>query len=136
MEHSSRDDYPESLLQQGLFSHITASVHTASNQGMIPACVPQDARKGVLFDDFPPVLQLQLKRFEYDFQRDMMVKVSVCSILWPKVGCDTVEGRLSLSQAALALTILLLHALSCSLDSCYVHSSCYVLVRPDNSEES
>jgi ubiquitin carboxyl-terminal hydrolase 7 len=36
----------------------------------------QDARKGVLFDDFPPVLQLQLKRFEYDFQRDTMVKVS------------------------------------------------------------
>lgn len=36
---------------------------------------PQDARKGVLFDSFPPVLQLQLKRFEYDFQRDVMVKV-------------------------------------------------------------
>ncbi|KAA6424444.1 MAG: hypothetical protein FRX49_05656 [Trebouxia sp. A1-2] len=36
----------------------------------------QDARKGVLFDDFPPVLQLQLKRFEYDFQRDMMVKIN------------------------------------------------------------
>lgn len=35
----------------------------------------QDARKGVLFDEFPPVLQLQLKRFEYDFQRDVMVKV-------------------------------------------------------------
>jgi hypothetical protein len=35
----------------------------------------QDARKGVLFIDFPPVLQLQLKRFEYDFSRDMMVKV-------------------------------------------------------------
>ena len=39
------------------------------------ALVLQDARKGVLFDDFPPVLQLQLKRFEYDFQRDMMIKV-------------------------------------------------------------
>ncbi|WRX12507.1 Peptidase C19 [Theobroma cacao] len=34
----------------------------------------QDARKGVLFIDFPPVLQLQLKRFEYDFMRDTMVK--------------------------------------------------------------
>jgi hypothetical protein len=29
----------------------------------------------VLFDDFPPVLQLQLKRFEYNFQTDSMVKV-------------------------------------------------------------
>ncbi|EIE26652.1 cysteine proteinase [Coccomyxa subellipsoidea C-169] len=36
----------------------------------------QDARKGVLFDDFPPVLQLQLKRFEYDFRRDIMVKIN------------------------------------------------------------
>lgn len=36
----------------------------------------QDAKKGVLFIDFPPVLQLQLKRFEYDFMRDTMVKVT------------------------------------------------------------
>ncbi|KAI7736785.1 hypothetical protein M8C21_016432, partial [Ambrosia artemisiifolia] len=36
----------------------------------------QDAKKGVLFIDFPPVLQLQLKRFEYDFTRDMMVKIN------------------------------------------------------------
>ncbi|PWA85934.1 MATH-like protein [Artemisia annua] len=36
----------------------------------------QDARKGVLFIDFPPVLQLQLKRFEYDFSRDTMVKIN------------------------------------------------------------
>lgn len=36
----------------------------------------QDARKGVLFIDFPPVLQLQLKRFEYDFGRDTMVKIN------------------------------------------------------------
>eukprot|EP00897_Mesotaenium_endlicherianum_P006819 jgi/Mesen1/6165/ME000317S05299 len=36
----------------------------------------QDARKGVSFLDFPPVLQLQLKRFEYDFARDTMVKVN------------------------------------------------------------
>ncbi|KAF8398034.1 hypothetical protein HHK36_016960 [Tetracentron sinense] len=34
----------------------------------------QDAKKGVLFSDFPPVLQLQLKRFEYDFMQDTMVK--------------------------------------------------------------
>ncbi|KAJ4829155.1 ubiquitin carboxyl-terminal hydrolase 13 [Turnera subulata] len=36
----------------------------------------QDARKGVLFTDFPPVLQLQLKRFEYDYTRDSMVKIN------------------------------------------------------------
>ncbi|KAL5221469.1 hypothetical protein ABZP36_026182 [Zizania latifolia] len=36
----------------------------------------QDAKKGVLFIDFPPVLQLQLKRFEYDFMRETMVKIN------------------------------------------------------------
>ncbi|XP_047962654.1 ubiquitin C-terminal hydrolase 12-like isoform X1 [Salvia hispanica] len=36
----------------------------------------QDAKKGVLFINFPPVLQLQLKRFEYDFLRDTMVKIN------------------------------------------------------------
>lgn len=36
----------------------------------------QDAKKGVIFESFPPVLHLQLKRFEYDFTRDQNVKVS------------------------------------------------------------
>lgn len=35
----------------------------------------QDAKKGVIFESFPPVLHLQLKRFEYDMQRDQNVKV-------------------------------------------------------------
>lgn len=35
----------------------------------------QDARKGIIFESLPPVLQLQLKRYEYDMQRDAMVKV-------------------------------------------------------------
>jgi len=37
---------------------------------------PQDARKGVRFLDLPPVLQLHLKRFEYDFQRDCQIKIN------------------------------------------------------------
>ncbi|KAL0368371.1 UNVERIFIED_CONTAM: Ubiquitin carboxyl-terminal hydrolase 13 [Sesamum calycinum] len=36
----------------------------------------QDAKKGVLFIDFPPVLQLHLKRYEYEFIRDGMVKIN------------------------------------------------------------
>ncbi|KAK5071922.1 ubiquitin-specific protease ubp15 [Lithohypha guttulata] len=36
----------------------------------------QDARKGVIFEEFPPVLHLQLKRFEYDINRDAMMKVN------------------------------------------------------------
>lgn len=41
----------------------------------------QDAKKGIKFESFPPVLQLQLKRFDYDFARDTMVKVRVCVCL-------------------------------------------------------
>ena len=36
----------------------------------------QAARKGVIFESFPPVLHMQLKRFEYDFMRDMNVKIN------------------------------------------------------------
>ncbi|EQC33787.1 hypothetical protein SDRG_08471 [Saprolegnia diclina VS20] len=35
----------------------------------------QDAKKGLVFESLPPVLNLQLKRFEYDPLRDGMVKV-------------------------------------------------------------
>lgn len=36
----------------------------------------QDAKKGVIFQEFPPVLHLQLKRFEYDIEKDAMVKIN------------------------------------------------------------
>ena len=36
----------------------------------------QDAKKGVIFEAFPQVLHLQLKRFEYDINRDAMMKVN------------------------------------------------------------
>jgi len=36
----------------------------------------QDAEKGLKFEVLPPVLQLHLRRFDYDYQRDTMLKVS------------------------------------------------------------
>eukprot|EP01095_Lingulamoeba_sp_RSL-Kostka_P007525 TRINITY_DN2405_c0_g3_i1.p1 TRINITY_DN2405_c0_g3~~TRINITY_DN2405_c0_g3_i1.p1 ORF type:complete len:1115 (-),score=454.54 TRINITY_DN2405_c0_g3_i1:95-3439(-) len=36
----------------------------------------QVAKMGTKFSSFPPVLNLQLRRFEYDFQRDAMAKVN------------------------------------------------------------
>ena len=41
----------------------------------------QDARKGIIFESLPPVLHLQLKRYEYDMQRDAMVKVRVTYVV-------------------------------------------------------
>jgi len=39
----------------------------------------QDARAAVIFQSLPPVLHLQLKRYEYDVQHDIMVKVRITS---------------------------------------------------------
>lgn len=36
----------------------------------------QDAKKGVIFQEFPPVLHLQLRRFEYDVEKDALVKIN------------------------------------------------------------
>ncbi len=36
----------------------------------------QAAQKGVVFEYFPPVLHLQLKRFEYNFEYDQLMKVN------------------------------------------------------------
>jgi ubiquitin carboxyl-terminal hydrolase 7 len=36
----------------------------------------QDANKGVIFESFPEVLNLQLKRFQYDIERDAMMKIN------------------------------------------------------------
>lgn len=36
----------------------------------------QDAKKGVIFESFPPVLHLHLKRFEYDINRDATMKIN------------------------------------------------------------
>lgn len=38
----------------------------------------QDAKKGVIFESFPEILHLHLKRFEYDINRDCMMKVCSC----------------------------------------------------------
>ena len=41
----------------------------------------QDARKGLIFQSLPPVLHLQLKRYEYDVQRGAMAKVRIACVL-------------------------------------------------------
>ncbi|XP_012835827.1 PREDICTED: ubiquitin carboxyl-terminal hydrolase 12-like [Erythranthe guttata] len=53
----------------------------------------QDAKKGVSFIDFPPVLFLQLKRFEYDFMRDTMVKINDRYEFPLKLDLDRDDGK-------------------------------------------
>jgi ubiquitin C-terminal hydrolase len=45
----------------------------------------QDAKMGVKFMKLPPILQLHLKRFEYDFNRDMMVKINDRYEFFPEI---------------------------------------------------
>ena len=40
----------------------------------------QDAQKGIIFLSFPPVLHLQLKRYEYEIERGTVVKVRTAHI--------------------------------------------------------
>ena len=65
----------------------------------------QDARIGDLFDSFPPVLQLHLKRFEYDFERDIRLKV---------ISCFLAGVRSSEALLARLLLLLLLRTVQCA----------------------
>lgn len=51
----------------------------------------QDARKGGLFESMPPVLNLQLRRFEFDFERMMMVKVNDRHEFYSEIDLDVVD---------------------------------------------
>jgi ubiquitin carboxyl-terminal hydrolase 7 len=64
-------------LEDSFKDYITEEVLEGDNKYMAEGYGLQDAKKGVIFESFPPVLHLQLKRFEYDMMRDMMVKVSL-----------------------------------------------------------
>jgi len=54
--------------------YIDVETLEGENKYMAEGYGLQDAKKGVIFQSFPPVLQLHLKRFEYDFTHDAMIK--------------------------------------------------------------
>lgn len=62
-------------LEESFKDYITEETLEGENKYMAEGHGLQDAKKGVVFESFPPVLHLQLKRFEYDMYTDMMVKV-------------------------------------------------------------
>jgi ubiquitin carboxyl-terminal hydrolase 7 len=62
-------------LEDSFKDYIAEETLEGDNKYMAEGYGLQDAKKGVIFESLPPVLHLQLKRFEYDMMRDMMVKV-------------------------------------------------------------
>ncbi|CAO3694083.1 unnamed protein product [Rhizopus stolonifer] len=63
-------------LKDSFEDYIAEEILEGDNKYMAEGYGLQDAKKGVIFESFPPVLHLQLKRFEYDFMRDTMVKIN------------------------------------------------------------
>ncbi|KAK3113499.1 ubiquitin-specific protease ubp15 [Teratosphaeriaceae sp. CCFEE 6253] len=63
-------------LDDSFKNYVEVETLEGENKYMAEGYGLQDARKGVIFEAFPQVLHLQLKRFEYDFQRDAMMKVN------------------------------------------------------------
>ncbi|KAG2601030.1 ubiquitin C-terminal hydrolase 12-like isoform X1 [Panicum virgatum] len=95
----------------------------------------QDAKKGMLFIDFPPVLQLQLKRFEYDFVRDAMVKINDRYVFPLQLDLDKDDGKYLSPEADRSVRNLY------TLHSVLVHSGgvhgghYYAFIRPTLSDQ-
>ena len=53
---------------------MSAEILDGDNQYEAPEHGKQDAKKFIRFKKFPPVLQVQVNRFDYDFERDAMMK--------------------------------------------------------------
>ncbi|KAI9308034.1 hypothetical protein BJ944DRAFT_237359 [Cunninghamella echinulata] len=56
--------------------YIQEEIMDGENKYMAEGHGLQNARKGVVFESFPPVLHLQLKRFEYNVHDDTMIKIN------------------------------------------------------------
>ncbi|KAH7107494.1 cysteine proteinase [Auriculariales sp. MPI-PUGE-AT-0066] len=63
-------------LRESFLDYISVETLDGDNKYQAEGHGLQDAKKGIVFESFPPVLHLQLKRFEYDMQRDTMVKIN------------------------------------------------------------
>ncbi|KAL3672243.1 hypothetical protein V7S43_002903 [Phytophthora oleae] len=62
-------------LMQSFRKYVEVEMLDGDNQYEAEGHGKQDAKKGIKFLNFPPVLNIQLKRFEYDAMRDGMVKI-------------------------------------------------------------
>ncbi|CAH0482166.1 unnamed protein product [Peronospora belbahrii] len=62
-------------LMQSFRKYVEVELLDGDNQYEAEGHGKQDAKKGIEFATFPPVLNIQLKRFEYDATRDGMVKI-------------------------------------------------------------
>jgi ubiquitin carboxyl-terminal hydrolase 7 len=62
-------------LYESFRDYVAVETLEGENEHQTEGLGLQDVKRGIIFESFPPVLHLQLKRFEYDIQRHAMVKV-------------------------------------------------------------
>lgn len=72
-------------LDESFKNYIEVEMMDGENQYMAEGHGLQDAKKGVLFESFPDVLHLHLKRFEYNLSTYSMQKVIFSIHLSPQV---------------------------------------------------
>lgn len=84
-------------LYESFKDYVAVETLDGDNKYMAEGYGLQDAKKGIIFQSFPPVLHLQLKRFEYDIQRDAMVKVKLTHLFSTELclRCSWVDQRSS-----------------------------------------
>lgn len=63
-------------LEASFKNYIEIELMNGENQYAAQGHGLQDAKKGVIFESFPSILHLQLKRFEYDFNYDQLIKIN------------------------------------------------------------
>lgn len=63
-------------IQQAFENYVALEMLDGDNKYDAAEFGLQKAEKGVIFESFPPVLHVQLKRYEYDFNYDQMVKIN------------------------------------------------------------
>ena len=71
--------------------YCQVEVLEGENQYEVDGHGKQDARMGVSFESMPPVLNLQLRRFEFDFERMVMVKVNDKHEFYSEIDLDRVD---------------------------------------------
>ena len=62
-------------LADSLKEYLAIETMEGDNQYRAEGFGLQDARKGVVFESFPPILHLQLQRFEFNYDREQHTKV-------------------------------------------------------------
>jgi ubiquitin carboxyl-terminal hydrolase 7 len=63
-------------LRESFQTHLLKAMLAGENKYHTEGLGPQEAEKGVTFLSFPPILYIQLKRFEYNPKDKRLVKVT------------------------------------------------------------